>query len=140
MYCIWYWHGDFFRGQLKPWELLHIQQFIFLMVSAENFLPFILLSVSIYYIASNLVLLCIFLYSAFIVFLLLYLFDTPNSLEADFTALCLTRTKECKVKMFFAYIRSINNYNQNYFWKHFISVLISTFMELLFWHDLEKSY
>ena len=58
------------------------------------FLTFILLFVYIHYIPYNLVFILYLLYISFLVFVFVDFFDTPNILEAYFTALSLTKINE----------------------------------------------
>ena len=113
------------KVKLTTWRWLKIQMCNFSNVSFETFLPFILLSISIHDILFSLVLIFYLLYFAFLVFLIIDRFDTPNILEAGFTALCLTQTKEFDFKWFYFITSGVLIIAINIVcWKLFMSVLI----------------
>ena len=93
---------------------------------------------SIHDITSNLFFIIYWLNVSFFILLLIDLFYSPNSLESDFTALCLTGTKEWDFKLFYLLTSGVSTTaNTMFIWKRFMSVLISPFLELLFSYYLK---
>ena len=132
---------SFVQGALVDWGLLQIQLCNFSIVSFEIILPFILLSVSIHDISSNLVYITYLLYFYFPILLLIDIFDTQNSLGYDLSEPRLNRTKECDFELF-SFLKSGVSiiFVKIVCWKYFMSFLISNFPEFLFWHDLENIF
>ena len=91
---------SFFKGGLTTRGWLYIQLCNLSKNTFVMFHPFILLLVFISWYSTHFSFYRISVVFYFLVVLLIYFFDTPNILEADFTALSLTKTNQCGLCVF----------------------------------------